>query len=260
MKKHLLKSHIRIVLLLVISIISIVFIVFPVSKLYEETSILSINVILIIVIISMFGYILSFVNGSKYQRASDWITFFALSFISILFVFSFFILPSNVNQSSMFPTLSSNDRILIYHFKYEVEKNDIVVIEMKQDVYPNIPSSSFMNAYSTDQNDFVYYVKRVYGIKGDKITFERISNNSDSFYIFINDIKVESSVNVSYTLTFNQMEFLKTQLKDDMIEEGFFVLGDNALASLDSRAFGLVREVDIMGKVIFKLWPFGSVS
>jgi signal peptidase I len=25
-------------------------------------------------------------------------------------------LPSNVNQSSMFPTLSSNDRILIYHY------------------------------------------------------------------------------------------------------------------------------------------------
>ena len=260
MRKHVLKSGIRMIFLLVISIISIVFIVFPVSKLYEKTSILSISVILIVLMISMSGYVLSFFKQSTYQHVSDWITFFSLSFMSILFVFSFFILPSNVNQSSMFPTLSSNDRILIYHFMYEVEKNDIVVIEMRQDVYPNIPNTSFMDPYSTNQNDFVFYVKRVYAMKGDTITFERTSNNSDTFYIFVNDVKLESSVNVSYTLTFNQMTFLQSQLKDSVIEQGYFVLGDNALASLDSRAFGLVREIDVMGKVIFKLWPFGGVS
>lgn len=260
MRKHVLKSSIRMIFLLAISTISIVFIVFPVSKLYEETSILSISLILIVLMISMSGYVLSFFKQSTYQHVSDWITFFSLSFVSILFVFSFFILPSNVNQSSMFPTLSSHDRILIYHFMYEVEKNDIVVIEMRQDVYPNIPNTSFMDAYSTNQNDFVYYVKRVYAMKGDTITFERTSNNSDTFHIFVNDVKLESSVNVSYTLTFSQMTFLQSQLKDSVIEQGYFVLGDNALASLDSRAFGLVRDIDVMGKVIFKLWPFGGVS
>jgi signal peptidase I len=260
MNKHLIKAHLRIVLVFVISIVSVVFILFPVSKLYKETSILSIPVIAFIVIISTFGYVLSFTKTKTYHVISDWITFFTLSSLSILCIFSFFILPSNVNQSSMFPTLSSNDRILIYHYKYEVELHDIVVIEINIDVYPNIPISSFIDPYETDQKDFVYYVKRVYGMKGDTITFERTSPNSDTYYILINDVKLISSVDVSYTLNFSQMQFLESQLNNHVIEEGYFVLGDNALASLDSRAFGLVREVDMMGKVVFKLWPFGRVS
>ena len=260
MNKHLIKSNIRLGILLVLSILSTLFILFPVSKLYEETSILSIPVIALIVIVSIFGYGLSFTSKQTYHIVSDWITFFTLSCLSILFIFSFFILPSNVNQSSMFPTLSSNDRILIYHYKYEVKRHDIVVIEMNQDVYPNIPISSFIDAYETNQNDFVYYVKRVYGMKGDKITFERTSPNADTYYIYINDVKIISSVDVSYTLNFSQVALINAQLNNQIIEEGYFVLGDNALASLDSRAFGLVRDIDIMGKVVFKLWPFGRVS
>jgi signal peptidase I len=177
-----------------------------------------------------------------------------------MFVFSFILLPSNVNQSSMFPTLSSGDRILIYHFQYETKRDDIVVIEMRPEIYPLIPQASFIDPDTGLASDLVYYVKRVFGMSGDTLTFERTSFNSEQFHIFLNGTQLFSTSQVAYTLSYQQKVALEDQLESNVIPNDFvFVLGDNALSSLDSRAFGLVRDEDIMGKVIYKLWPFGGV-
>lgn len=261
MKKLHVKATIKLLLSLVISIISIQFLIVPVSKLQLETSFISIPLIIILLILSIVGFMMIFLKQHVIHQVSDWLTFFTLSFLSVMFVFSFVILPSNVNQSSMFPTLASGDRIIIYHYQYETTLNDIVVIEMRQDVYPQVPNSSFIDPQTQDTTDFVYYVKRVYGMEGDIITFVRTSFNSEQFHIFINGVQLFSTSQVAYTLTFLQKLALEDQLEGQTIPDDFvFVLGDNALSSLDSRAFGLVRDQDIMGKVIFKLWPFGGVS
>jgi signal peptidase I len=260
MKKKYLNASIRLTFTLILSAISIHFILTPVSKLQAETSFLTIEWMIAIIIFSMGAFILLFLPKTLYHTISEWIGFFILSFLSIMFVFSFFILPSNVNQSSMFPTLSSGDRILIYHYQYEVKKDDIAVIEIRSNIYSNIPAASFIDPQTNQPKDFVYYVKRVYGIPGDTLTFERVSFLSENFYIYLNGEKLYSISNVAYTLTQAQKSEIETQLVENRIETGYFVLGDNAPSSLDSRAFGLVRDIDMKGKVIYKLWPFGGIS
>lgn len=37
--------------------------------------------------------------------------------------------------------------------------------------------------------------------------------------------------------------------------EGIFVKGDNDLVSTDSRTYGLIPFVDVIGTVTFRLWP-----
>ena len=39
-----------------------------------------------------------------------------------------------------------------------------------------------------------------------------------------------------------------------------FVLGDNRVASLDSRSIGLIDEGDILGKAVFRILPFDRIG
>ena len=41
-------------------------------------------------------------------------------------------------------------------------------------------------------------------------------------------------------------------------DDEYFILGDNRPISKDSRYFGPVKEDEIIGKVIFRLWPFNK--
>ncbi|SPZ97263.1 signal peptidase IB [Staphylococcus aureus] len=48
-------------------------------------------------------------------------------------------------------------------------------------------------------------------------------------------------------------------LNQNVIPKGkYLVLGDNREVSKDSRAFGLIDEDQIVGKVSFRFWPFSE--
>lgn len=52
-------------------------------------------------------------------------------------------------------------------------------------------------------------------------------------------------------------------LTDNLVSLGddeYFVLGDNRNSSKDSRSFGSVNKSFIIGRVIFRGWPFNRIN
>ena len=257
MNKSLFKIIMRILITILLGTLAILFYTQGVSRFTDETSFMSIPIIIGFMVTTILFSLLILFNTRWLFEIGEWLSFILISTMFILIVFSFFLLPSNVNQSSMFPTLESGDRILIYHYNYVPFKEDIVVVEMDQETYPNIPN----DAIDEDDNPITYYVKRLKGMPGDSLTFERTQLLSENFFIKLNGEYLESPTSLKYTLTNTQRLYIMSQLENNIIPEAmYFVLGDNSVSSLDSRGFGLVFEEDLMGKVIYGLWPFGAIS
>lgn len=101
-------------------------------------------------------------------------------------------------------------------------------------------------------------IKRVIGLPGDVIDFRETDGGEDTIYaLYINDELVredyikapmDSKGNIDYPYT--------------VPENSYFVMGDNRNASSDSRrkSVGAIEKEDLMGKVIFRLYPFGSMG
>lgn len=260
MKTLPLQSFIRITLLTLSLLIIVMFQLLHVSKLAETS-----------IFMTSYGYVLFFVLGimttlfktkikARLQELFEWLSFIALSALIVMILFTFFLLPSNVTQSSMYPTLENGDRILVYHFNYVPTRNDIIVLQVNQQDYPLVPSTSFINQETGLYEPMIYFVKRIYALPGDAIRFFEAEQREGLYYIFVNEKITMSPTNQYYTVTESQKNMLEASLVNGILMENYLVMGDNATASLDSRNIGFVSESDLMGKVIFKLWPFGGVS
>ena len=165
---------------------------------------------------------------------------YIIAFAVIIFALIFVVSIQTVAGNSMDPTLKDGDRVLVSKLSYKissVSRNDIVLLD--------VHGKSF--------------VKRVIGLPGEKIEY------MDGF-LFVNDEPFkESYLNqdvVTYNFMFSDICSLE-DCPDGKIPEGkYMVMGDNRPESNDSRdkSFGLVDKSDIKGKVIFRVWPFGSVK
>ena len=243
------KTYYQHVLLLVILSLYLIFSLNDVTRFTEASRYFSMPLFFVFLIIFFISIFMKSYAHQLLTQINDWVMFIAVSLSFILLIFSFMIIPSNVNQQSMMPTLNDGDRIIISHFMYTPKRGDIVVIEVNSEDYPLIPSSTFSD------EDIVYFVKRIVGLPGDRISFV-IENGQRILYI--NNEKVVSVSGHSYVVTEQQQLFLETQIENGLLMQ-YFVLGDNSQASLDSIEFGHVLEEDMMGKVIFRLWPFGGI-
>ena len=220
-----------------------------VTQFTNATQYFSLTLFFVFVVILCVSIVLKFKASSLIKKINEWVLFISVSLSFILLIFSFVVIPSNVNQQSMMPTLNDGDRILIFHFNYEPKRGDIIVIEVNHEDYPMIPMSTFKDS------ETIFFVKRLVGMPGDRIHFELENGQS---YLYINDEKVISVTGHGYLVTEQQQLWIRSQLEDGILQQ-YFVLGDNSTSSLDSIEFGHVDPLDIMGKVVFRLWPFGGL-
>lgn len=131
----------------------------------------------------------------------------------------------------MLPSLENGDYLVLrkpFLNDFEYKKNDIIIFKA------NIKSSI------NNKRDLV---KRVIATEGDHIV---IYNNT----VYINDEKIEED----YILESKMNDNLDIYIDEDC----YFVMGDNRKVSLDSRnkEIGVIKEDDILGKVIIKMFPF----
>jgi signal peptidase I len=190
----------------------------------------------------------------------DWLAFLSLSMMFILMLFMFFILPTNVDGSSMRPTLIDRERVLMYHFNYQPKRNDVIIVHVT-DRYIDTTGDQVNLSSEYDDKDQVYFVKRVVALPGDTITFEEIGT-SDVYHILINGEVYQNQYFQIYQVDdAGRLKMLSYLDENNILRENqYFAFGDNESFSYDSRNIGAIHNDDIIGKAVYKLWPFGGIS
>ncbi|MBI4139197.1 signal peptidase I [Candidatus Uhrbacteria bacterium] len=155
----------------------------------------------------------------------------AISLAIIIPVRYFLIQPFYVKGASMEPNFFDHEYLIIDELSYRFrnpERGDIVVFR-----YPNDPRQ--------------FFIKRVIGMPGETVEIQngqiKIFNdeNPNGFVLPEQDYLDQAFTATTRNIT----------LKSDE----YFVLGDNRIASLDSRYFGPVKRNQIVGRVWLRGWP-----
>jgi len=148
----------------------------------------------------------------------------------------FIIQPFYVKGSSMEPNFYDHEYLIIdeisYRF-YQPNRGDIVVFK-----YP--------------KNTSEYFIKRVIGLPGERVVIK-------DGEVTIHNINHSEGVKLAETYLAKDV---KTLGDVDIIltANEYFVLGDNRMASLDSRIFGALNRKYIVGRTLLRGWPISRAS
>ena len=162
------------------------------------------------------------------------------SVIVILVIYSTIAFPELVVGSSMEPNFYTGERILVEKVtKYfaPFKRGDIVVL------------------HPPGNND-IDYIKRIVGVPGDvvKIVDCKVYIKSGDQSFLYEESYLKAGVCTMGGAVIKEGRSFKIDAND------FLVMGDNREKSMDSRAFGLVSQDRILGKVVFRFWPFSKAG
>lgn len=139
----------------------------------------------------------------------------------VVLIRSFIATPVRVDGDSMNKTFKNGDILILYKLS-EIKRFDVIVLHEEKD------------------NEKI--IKRIIGMPGDTVAIK-------DGEIYINDEKIDDEY--AYGMT---SDYDRITLKSDE----YFILGDNRLISKDSRYFGPIKEKEIKGKVVFRIFPFSK--
>lgn len=167
--------------------------------------------------------------------------------------------PTVVKQSSMYPTLKQNQRLVLNRlyrtFHDTPERGDIITFEAPSQsvatgvkaVYDNEPQNVFEKfCYYVLEVNKMSYIKRVVALPGEHV---QIADGK----VYINGEELKEDYLQENVVT----EAKSTYLTDFTVPEGYvFAIGDNREYSGDCRAFGCIPFEKIESKVWIRFWPF----
>jgi len=143
--------------------------------------------------------------------------------------------PFFVRGQSMEPTFENGDYLIIDEISYRFgspQRGEVVVFK-----YPQNPSQR--------------YIKRIVGLPGETVEIE-----AGSVIIF----------NREGSQILDELDYLPASIQTpgdihlSLDEDEYFVLGDNRVSSADSRSWGPLPEENIVGRVLFRAWPFTALA
>jgi len=182
---------------------------------------------------------------------------FILALIIIIPIRVFLFQPFFVQGDSMVPNFENNQYLIINELGYKttaVGLGDKIFFTVKP--FREIKRQMvIVFRYPLDRKK--YFIKRIIGMPGEKIEIKNgqiyIYNKENPNGYVLNEedylmpgIKTVNNLNNNSNIT----------LKDDE----YFVMGDNRMASSDSRSWGPIKKTDIIGTVIFRAWPLTKIK
>lgn len=200
---------------------------------------------------------------SVFKNIATWLISICVAFVIVFLLKTFVGMPTTIKGTSMFPTLSSGEKVILSTWNSTLNKTpkrgDCVTFEAPSvEVINNADSKNPVAIYNTEKSfmdKVLYYgfgitkssyVKRVIGIPGDHV---QIKDDK----VYLNGEPLDEPY-VSKALKTDMS--LGGEFSDVIVPEGYvYVLGDNRSASADSRRFGCIPIDKIEGKVWFRWWP-----
>ena len=166
----------------------------------------------------------------------DLVKVLGISLAVVLFVHHVIAQPFIVQGSSMEPTFHTGEYLVIDELSYrfgDIKRGDIVVFK-----YPKDNSQ--------------YFIKRIIGLPGERVRVEetgevKIFNDQNPEGFVLNEAYLKNE-----RITFPAGRAQTVQLGS----EEYYVLGDNRMASSDSRYWGPVPRSNIIGRAFIRAYPF----
>lgn len=177
----------------------------------------------------------------------DWIEVFVSALAIVVIMLSFVLRIATVKGHSMERTLSDSQVVVMSNKFYTPAQGDIIVIQQNGGYFETpIVKRVIATGGQTLSIDFEKWEVKVDGNVIDESSYVYFRNTSM-------DVEEYYSVYDAYLDTNGVMT----------VPEGYlFVMGDNRNESSDSRSIyvGFVRESEVLGKVIFRMFPINKIG
>lgn len=179
-------------------------------------------------------------DKTKEKEESGWelVRFAVVALLVMVPIRVFIIQPFIVSGSSMVPTFEDKNYLIVDEISYRLtqpERYDVVIFK-----YPD----------PNPNNQTKYFIKRIIGLPKETV---EVKNGS----VFVTNTDNPNGFELDQPYVKNKsIDNVRRELKDNE----YFVMGDNRNASSDSRSWGPLPKENLVGRAFLRLWPIKSID
>ena len=153
----------------------------------------------------------------------------------------------------MEPNFEDGQYLVISEFGYK--RTDVGLSDtfgFTVDSFRNIERQD-VTVFRYPKNPEQFFIKRVIGLPGEAVEIRR------GRVLIYNAVHPDGFV-LDESAYIGPGVLTQDMPRQDLSDDEYFVMGDNRMASYDSRSIGPIKKDKIIGRVLLRAWPVGQFS